>query len=616
MSDPPSPLSGEPLVLGELVEWTPDGPRSPRFDDVYFSTTDGLEESRLVFLTGCDLPAAWAGRRRFTVGELGFGTGLNILALLQAWAEHRPGPNARLSIFSIEGFPLPRGEAARALGAWPELATLAAPLLNAWPKGRRGAHLIDWPDLGATLDLHIGDVEPALIGWTGAADAWFLDGFAPSKNPQMWSETVLAAVVARSAPGARAATFTVAGAVRRGLEGCGFALEKRPGFGRKRERLEARAPGERPTETAPPSVLVIGAGIAAAALVQALTRAGAASVTVLAGEDAGASRNAAALVTPRLDAGGGVVARLHAQAFARAVTLYDAEPGAVLARGALQLARTDRDPGRFATLAAWEGFDPDAVTLMTPGEVADRLGETATAPGLDLADARVVEPGAILDRWLAPATHLRGEVARLEQDGAGGWRALDAGGVTLACADVVVLAAGWGAAALAPILALRPVRGQATVAAAAFDGSPAAWGAYVIPTRDGVLFGASHVPGDAGGEVREGERADNLHRLAQARPALAARLAALPPGAFTDRAAVRATTPDHLPLAGPGAGAGEAPGLFVLGGLGGRGFCLAPLLAEHVAALIVGAPSPLDQACAAAVSPSRRSQTSPRTQVS
>jgi tRNA 5-methylaminomethyl-2-thiouridine biosynthesis bifunctional protein len=198
------------------LEWTDEGaPRSRRFDDVYFSREGGLAESRAVFLEGCGLPDAWAGRRRFAVGELGFGTGLNVLALLQLWARTRPS-GGRLHVFSVEAFPISPDEAARALAVWPELADLAARLLARWPQAQ-GVRRIDWPEIGATLDVAVAEAATALRDWDGAADAWFLDGFSPAKNPEMWRDEVFALVQVRSAPGARLATFTVAGVVRRGL---------------------------------------------------------------------------------------------------------------------------------------------------------------------------------------------------------------------------------------------------------------------------------------------------------------------------------------------------------------------------------------------------------------
>ncbi|MEO8811586.1 MAG: tRNA (5-methylaminomethyl-2-thiouridine)(34)-methyltransferase MnmD, partial [Caulobacteraceae bacterium] len=215
---------------------------SRRFGDVYYSREGGLAESRAVFLAGAGLPDAWAGRRHFCVAELGFGTGLNIAALLALWRRRR-APGAQLSLFSVEAWPLATDEAARALGAWPELAAVAEALTGRWPGRARGFHRVDLPDFHASLDVAVMDAEAALTAWSGRADAWFLDGFAPARNPEMWSPGLMDLVAARSAAGARVATYTVAGAVRGALSRAGFAVERRPGFGAKRRRLEATLPG-------------------------------------------------------------------------------------------------------------------------------------------------------------------------------------------------------------------------------------------------------------------------------------------------------------------------------------------------------------------------------------
>src|SRR5690606_30869777 len=153
------------------------------------------------------------------------------------------GARGRLHVFSVEGFPVSRQDAERALSAWPEIAEAASALLERWPAATPGFHRIDLAGWNVVLDLAVGDAAWALDQWGGRADAWFLDGFSPALNPDMWSDAVLDAVAARSAPGARLGTFTVAGAVRRGLAARGFVVDKRPGHGRKRERLEAVLPG-------------------------------------------------------------------------------------------------------------------------------------------------------------------------------------------------------------------------------------------------------------------------------------------------------------------------------------------------------------------------------------
>nr|WP_316627140.1 FAD-dependent 5-carboxymethylaminomethyl-2-thiouridine(34) oxidoreductase MnmC [uncultured Brevundimonas sp.] len=583
------------------LTWTDEGePRSGRFGDVYFSRDDGLAETRAVFLEGCGLPDAWAGRAAFTVAELGFGTGLNIAALLHLW--RRSGPaNGRLHICSVEGFPLTAEEAGRALSNWPELSDAAHALIAAWPAATPGFHRIDLPDFNAVLDVAIGDAAWALEQWLGVADAWFLDGFSPALNPGMWSPEVMGLIAARSAPGARLATFTVAGAVRRSLTEHGFVVDKRPGHGRKRERLEARMPTPVDHETHP-RVAVIGAGVAGASVVRALRAQGVKAVVFEADRPgAGGSGFPAGLVTPRLDAGDSGIAAFHAQALERARTLYAEIPGAILGQGVLQLPQAPRDRGRFEKVADQPIWPAGAMTI-PDAEVADaRAGEPVGAGGLLMKDACAVHPAAVLSDWLADADIRTARVARLLR-GDEGWRLLDDAGAVLAQIDVVVVAAGWGGADLldgcdaAP--RLSPVRGQADWIEGAGSVQAMAWGGYVAPTGQGFLYGATHDRGEVDVAPRPSDSARNLNTLQARLPALADRVTSA--GVTRSRAAIRATTPDRLPLAGA-----LDEGLYILGGLGSRGFCVAPLLGAHLAALILNRPSPLPRDLASRVSPRR-----------
>jgi tRNA 5-methylaminomethyl-2-thiouridine biosynthesis bifunctional protein len=559
------------------LDWTADGaPRSTRFDDIYFSREGGLDETRAVFLEGCGLPelwttGAWAGRRRFTVAETGFGTGLNILALLDLWRRTKPA-GGRLSIFSVEAYPLTRDEAARALAAWPELADLAALLIQRWPRRAPGFHRLDLPELDATLDLAVGEAQWGIEAWSGAADAWFLDGFAPARNPQMWRPEVLRAIAAHSAPGARLGTFTVAGGVRRGLQDAGFAVDKRPGHGTKRERLEARLGGEIAAEPAPPAVAIIGAGIAGGALARAFRALGVRPLVADAGDDSAASGNPAALVTPALDAGGGPRAQFYAQAFARAVDLYEAlGETVVIGRGVEQLAWGERDPARFQAVLDGGLFQDGALT--------------PTERGLKFEEGLWIRPRAAIEAWLDGSERLTARVTRLERVD-GRWRLHGADGV-IAEADIVAVAAGMGSGALTGReAAFTPVRGQASWILGLELDHAVAWGGYACPMDGGVLFGATHDRGRMDLETSAEDDARNLQTLADGLPGLAAQAEGRP---LHGRAALRATTFDRMPAAGP---LGE-DGLYVLGGLGSRGFCTAPLLAEHLAAEALGVASPL-----------------------
>lgn len=579
---------------GPPLDWTPDGqPRSRQFGDVYFSAADGLAESRAVFLEGCGLPHAWQGRRHFVVCELGFGTGLNVVALLDLWQKTRPAGGV-LNIFSIEAFPISATDAARALSHWPELADISGPLIGRWPPQIPGRHRVDLAEFGAILDVAVLDVAEGLTDWTGRADAWFLDGFSPALNPEMWSDEVLALVAARSAPGATAATFTVAGQVRRGLAAAGFAVEKRPGHGRKRERLTARLAGQ-VLDPPRPRVAVIGAGIAGASAARAVRALGGEAVVVEAiSPGAGGSGNPAALVTPRLDAGLGPAARLFAQAFRRAVRLYDETPGAVIGRGALQLAADTRDVDRFTRIAGSDLFDAGALALLPEAAATLRLGEP-TPVALSQPDAVVVAPAPLLAAWTGDVR--QGRVAQLAPDGAL-WRLLDAEGAELMRADAVIVAAALASTPLAPDLPLQGVRGQASWTTDGASGPTAAFGGYVLPTAEGLLFGATHDRDDIGDDLRPEDHRRNLQTLRAALPGLAARVAG---AELSGRASVRAVSQDMTPIAG----ATALAGVYVLTGFGSRGFSLAPLLAEHVAALALGAPSPIGALAASLVAPDR-----------
>ncbi|MDO5755906.1 MAG: tRNA (5-methylaminomethyl-2-thiouridine)(34)-methyltransferase MnmD [Rhodobacterales bacterium] len=217
------------------LEWRAgDVPVSRQYDDPYFSLDDGLEETRHVFLAGNDLPGRF--RDGFRVAELGFGTGLNMLVAAEAWAGQ--GAPGTLHLISFEAHPISAPDMVRALAAFPSLAPRAARLVHGW-QGNAGR--IDLGD-GAFLQVIIGDARATLPHWTGRADAWFLDGFAPARNPQLWEPDLLAAVAAHTAPGGTAATYTAAGHVRRALAAAGMDVSRVPGYGRKRHMTIARMP--------------------------------------------------------------------------------------------------------------------------------------------------------------------------------------------------------------------------------------------------------------------------------------------------------------------------------------------------------------------------------------
>lgn len=230
-------MGGQNQTAGQLAGqaaliWRDGGiPVSTRFDDPYFSRADGLAETRHVFLAGNGLPARFGDG--FRIAELGFGTGLNMLATLLAW--RGAGEPGRLRYTSFEAFPMTAPDIARALAAFPEAEAVAAPFLAQWAAGATRL------ELGTmTAEVILGDARETLPAWRGRADAWFLDGFSPAKNPELWSPGLMAEVARHTAPGGSFATYTAAGFVRRGLQAAGFQVERQQGHGAKRHMTAGR----------------------------------------------------------------------------------------------------------------------------------------------------------------------------------------------------------------------------------------------------------------------------------------------------------------------------------------------------------------------------------------
>ena len=552
-------------------------PHSRTHGDVYFSG-EGLSEKREVFLRGCGLPEAWAERRQFTVGELGFGTGLNLLALWELWRGHRPSPHARLNVMSFEAALIPREAAERIHSAWPELAELSAILRARWPDRASGAQRIALPD-GVTLTLWIGDVAETLPQASGAADAWFLDGFAPAKNPAMWTPEVLTHVARMCAPGARAATYTVAGHVRRTLSELGFDVAKVAGHGRKKERLEARLTADRAPAPMPPQrIAIVGAGVAGAWAARAFLDRGC-TVDVYdraAAPASAASGNPLALVMPRLDAGDSPAARALIAAWLLARRAWARVGDAAEALDVAHLARGPREEQRFAKLAADPPLDG---TILR-----------ADTYGLTHVGAMAIDPVRALPRLIDGALFHGGrEIAPGEE--------VDA--------DLIVVCAGMGAAAFgAPPLEGR--LGQVDFCADAGPAFALADGGYAVRAMGRLVFGATFEAADGEARVSDVARQHNLGVLARLRPDLT-------PGELASRAAIRATTQDRMPFAGAVPQKEKAPDGTpapsgrhrLIGGLGSRGFLWAPLLAELVASEALGEPSPVEQCVAECLDPGR-----------
>lgn len=532
------------------LDWSRPGTlTAENFGDIYFSTEDGLAETESVFLGGCGLPEGWIGRAVFTIGELGFGSGLNFLAAWRMWDRTQTDKSARLNFISIEKFPLSKADVVRVLSNWPELEHYAAQLIQAWPGQVKGIHRLDFGSVQLTL-IH-DDVFDALDGMTpDTVDAWFLDGFNPKKNPAMWSYDVIAQLPALSRPGARLATFSVASLVKTPLVAAGFAIEKKPGHGRKRHRLEARLPG---TAAPPPSIsraLVIGAGIAGRSLSYALSARGI-EHDVFANDQPAASQNAAALIKPRLDLQDRPESRFFLSAFLHALRTYEEMNDAVLHRGVSQIPKSDSERKRFIKLAAQQPLSDAHMCWQD-----ERL---------QLPSSLVVNPEKLFPNVMVQTKEIN---------------ALDA---VRAEYDHIFIAAGFGIRALLPDMALRFSRGQLTWAETS-EVAPVSYGGYAIPVGSTTLLGATHDRLDVRDpfETRAEDDQKNIENYMKYTGAEAS------PVKLASRASVRVTSADTLPVLH------HDGNLSVLTGLGSRGFVFAPLLAETLVAEACGEALPID----------------------
>ena len=632
----------EDTMSADLVWNEHNAPFSNRFGDVYFSKEGGLAESRHVFLEGNGLPAAWAGQKDFTIAETGFGTGLNFCAAVQLWLETRP-PDGLLHYVSVEGYPLSADECFRALAQWPELEFIAAALRQRYPKPVPGMHRIHFEEWGVVLTLAIGEVGAMLSGLHGRINAWFLDGFAPSKNPEMWRDEVLTEVSRLTAPEGSLATFTAVGEVKRGLAQRGFTVRKTPGFGRKwqmivaekvpdlpdsRVRLSARAVPvhERSRRD---RVAIVGGGIAGASLVRALRLRGMEPVLYDgAGPGAGASGNAYALVTPRMDAGDSAVARFFAAAYRYAIAQYGEGPGwdpcgvLVMLEDEETLLRAEKARG-FAWQPAASG------SLLDRAQASQGAGVELDCPGLFYETAGLLQTERLLRDWIGSTRVIGTNIDRVSRS-AHGYSLLDSNGNVAGEADAVILAAGDGNRDFADThwIPLTPVRGQVSEVPASDAGHTLkcalSWSGYLSPVRDGRhMLGATNDRTNKIGEEWGWAVLDEDHRHNHGSlPDCLVHLVDKPDASWSGRARLRSATPDRVPLFGAipdvagladafrnpaGRGYVTFPDgdLLILGGLGSRGFVTAPLAAELLVARLLGEVWPVEEALGIAGDPTR-----------
>ncbi|HET9650935.1 MAG TPA: bifunctional tRNA (5-methylaminomethyl-2-thiouridine)(34)-methyltransferase MnmD/FAD-dependent 5-carboxymethylaminomethyl-2-thiouridine(34) oxidoreductase MnmC, partial [Usitatibacter sp.] len=568
-------MTAHPVAVATAqLERAGDGtPFSSEFRDIYHSAQGGLAQARHVFIAGNGLPARWAGRECFVVVETGFGLGLNFLA---TWAEWRrdPARPRRLHFVSVEHRPFARDDLAAALVQFDELQPLARALVNVWPAPIAGFHRMQLDAGNVLLTLLLGDARELLPQLVARADAFYLDGFAPARNPEIWSPDVVRELSRLAAPGATLATWTVAGGVRAALGDAGFALEKRAGFGDKREMLV----GTRAGHSSPPAAgtrhaVVVGAGLAGCLAADRLASRGWEIELVDARTEASVS--AVGAVRPVANLRDAVNAQVSRSAFLHALQFYRAlqHDGYKLVWnrcGILQLADEAEEAARFEAIVRSQGYPATLLQSVDVERARELAGYGVGTGGWYFPDGALVSPRTLAAGALARAgDRVRRElgrgVARVDREGAF-WRALDADDRVIAQAPLLVLANAADIERLVPEARLRlsTVRGQVTY----LPPSPGrtvsrvvSGNGFVAPLPDGGhAIGATYQHDDFDPTVRAADHRDNLERAESLLPGFTRGLQPTSLGGWTG---FRTTVPDRLPIFGESA----IEGVCIAGGL-------------------------------------------------
>ena len=590
------------------LEWNDETPYAAAFDDIYYMPENGLAESHYVFVAANQLSAQMAAAGRdgcITIGETGFGTGLNFLALLQEWARIADNERPRLHYITTEAFPLSASTLTHAHERWPELAAYSTELVAHYPPLIAGAHRRLLFDGRVTIDFLFGDAAPMLANYRpsgGVArpiDAWFLDGFAPAKNPDMWSDALFNAMADLSHAGTRLATFTAAGKVRRGLQQAGFEVQKVPGYGRKREMVIGHLPAEAASpqwaSTCDTPLVIIGAGVAGVSMGWQSAKQGRHCVIIeqAANICAAASGNPASSFTPFYGTKWNERSRMLASGFAmmQHVLAYFATQGHTIIgeqQGMLMLA-PEAAGVRSERLRQWQEsltLPEDIRRTVTAEQASELAGVTLPHTGWHYPQGGWVNMRSLCDAMRADAGEaidwrFGQRVTALEHEASTGWRVHCADGTSL-LARQVVIATAQAAVALLPELKVSAVHGQSLTFT-----PPPEWqvmrkvvhaGHALIPLPDGRLqWGSSfrhHVEEPL---VRDDERARLLEDLALAFPQLAESAAEQP---LEEWAQFRCTHASHLPLIGQVPGQPEGLHLHIAHGARGLLTGIMPFAAE------------------------------------
>lgn len=560
--------------------------RSAQFDDIYFSPDDGLAETNHVFLQGNNLPAAWEGLQNFTITETGFGTGLNFLS---AWKlfEETARPGQVLDYISFEKYPLAPAAIRDALSGWSDFfGGRLERLAEKYPLRVSGFHRIHLSDR-VCLTLIFDDVNAALpqLVVPRGVNAWFLDGFAPAKNPDMWSEMLYREMARLSATGATVASFTAAGHVRRGLAAQGFDVVKARGYGRKRDMTRAlwRGDKEIPPMPIPQRVAVLGGGLAGTACAYALRRRGLEAVIFdPRGLARFASGNPLGLYNPRFSQHRSAESDMYSSGFAAIAGLKDMSRRC----GSLHLITDDDKRKRFDGVAQNWGWHGDHLRHVAAAEASGIAGVALAHDALFLPDSGYAYPDRLCAYYAAGIP-------------------VETGAPDPVGLDAVILANGIQAKdhpALAG-LPIHTVRGQISFIEPSSAAAPVlraniCYSGYISADNErGTVAGATFQQWRTDTDVTDDDHAEIAARLEEHIPALSA--------AFRvtgGRAALRCAARDRFPVIGPVA---DHPGLYVSTAHGSHGLVSTLAGAEYLADRLCQTPWSLSRASADALDPAR-----------
>lgn len=661
-------MSHENITNAEVI-WDQQGmPVSSHFDDLYFSAENGLAESRYVFLQQNNLFQRWLKHDQsfYVIAETGFGTGLNFLAVWQLFSQFKQAyPEAkcqRLHMISFEKFPLSQQDLAKALSAWPDISNYSKALTDEYPIATPDCHRLKFADDQIVLDLWFGDIKETLpklhIPSTGLVDSWFLDGFAPSKNPQMWTDTLFRGMYQLARNNATFSTFTASGFVRRGLIAAGWTVSKRKGFGRKREMLVGHIDSKPEHVSITPwfnrtpgvgnKVAIIGGGIASAFSALSLIFRG--YQVELYCKDAqfadGASGNRQGAVYPLLNGLDEAQQQFYLSAF-----LYMRRFTEKLAQqaefdhgfsGVLQLAYNAERRKKLQKINDYK-FPAEIVSWHDASTLSRLAKVDIPHPGLHFPLGFWASPAQITKELLRLAglsgrltTHLNSEVTALNQT-ATGWQLsitdnADSSSKPDRAADIVVMAAGHHTLKFKQFadLPLSPIRGQVTHITTQESYTELAkvlcYNGYMTPLNGAQThhcIGASYVRENTSTDFSAQEQSQNKQNLVHC----------LAPGKWPEqvslknasyRSRIRCAYRDHLPFVGNAADLAQskqiytqfqlsdnqhpAPvftNLYINSALGARGVCSAALTSEILASQIAGEPLPVPTSVLHALNPNR-----------